>query len=60
MTSKEKVLKIRPNAFCNPVLSQFGYQILAGPVDGRVQLGFVKNRESWAWADAYRNLTKKN
>lgn len=60
MKAKERVLKIRPDAYCSPTFSPWGFIILAGGSDCKVALGHTQNRESWAWADAYRNLTSKN
>lgn len=54
MTAKEKVLKIRSDAYVQNIN---GYQILAGGADCRVQLSHTQIHQSWAWAQAYRLLT---
>jgi hypothetical protein len=58
MRAKEKVLNLRPTAFAN--VNKWGYRILDGmpPINGDTSLSNHQPRESWAWAQAYRNLKK--
>lgn len=58
MTAKEKVLKIEPNVQC-AIVRLFeddapDYQIWLN----KKSLSKMQPRESWAWAEAYRKLTK--
>lgn len=60
MTNKEKVLKNYPTAYCKKTTFTFNwhkpkikYQIIFN--DKVIAEQF---RESWAWADAYRNIKK--
>lgn len=63
MTAKQKVLEIEPDAMCWSYRDELdngsikiSYWISIGN-DGNKCLSKSKNRESWAWAEAYRNLT---
>lgn len=66
MTAKEKVLKIEPDCMANMVFYQYAkksvhYQILKGVKSGNVKsLSTPQSRESWAWAEALRNLQSKS
>lgn len=55
MKAKDKVLKLKASAVCEPihlVSDKIHYQIM---IDG-VCYG-IQARESWAWAEAYRILS---
>jgi hypothetical protein len=55
MKAKDKVLKLKPNATHTAYLS--GRHEIR--VDG-ILYSSTLHRESWAWAEAYRKLTKSS
>lgn len=58
MTSKEKVLKRHPSAELLIATLSNGKKYYNIRVDGKI-IGQASNRESWAWADAEANITRK-
>ena len=61
MTAREKLLRIRPDAICQKhsgytIVTSISNELIAA--SGLITLSNHQPRESWAWAEAYRNLTK--
>jgi hypothetical protein len=56
MSSKEKVLAIRPEAVCVEV---FNTPLLYEVREGVIKLGMFASTESEAWAAAYKYLTNE-
>lgn len=57
MKAKHKVLKIEPKAIGVWDMRMFKIWVQHGNTTTRLA---CQNRESWAWAEAYRNLTSNN
>lgn len=55
MTSEEKVKERFPEAYSGPLGSATKWGVMSKPYG--ILLGFGR-RESWAWADAWRNVSK--
>ena len=63
MTSKDKVKRVYPEAIARPYNCKTYWRIFdeswpcaSLPILGTMLLGQAAHRESWAWADAWRNI----